>query len=262
MSSRVVFSAGNHSYSLDGERVPGVTTVGKRASRPDGLIRWAARSAAEYAAAHTEELAQMGEASWVAHVAQASDRLRDAGMKSGKQLHSIAERLVFGDPVETSDPDTGEPYPDDVLRMGAEVAHFMDRWDVTPDTALVERPVFHEVHKYAGTFDLCAVLRGGERWLIDYKTGTTGIWPETSMQLTAYSRATHVQVRDHDLLMPPINRCAALWVRPDGWELVPVKSDDDTFSAFLHAMHVHKWTNRRRDDLIGAPLPIPEGEAS
>jgi hypothetical protein len=53
-----------------------------------------------------------------------------------------------------------------------------------------------------------------------------------------------------------------LWVRPDGWELVPVKSDDDTFSAFLHAMHVHKWTNRRRDDLIGAPLPIPEGEAS
>jgi hypothetical protein len=256
--SRLVFSAGNHSYSLDGTRVPGVTTIGKRAERPDGLIRWAARSAAEYAAAHVEELPSMGEASWVAHVTKASDRLRDASMIAGKQLHSIAERLVYGEPVETSDPETGEAYADDVVRMGEQVARFMDSWDVTPDTALVERPVFHDAHRYAGTFDLCAVLRGGDRWLIDYKTGSTGVWPETSMQLTAYSRATHVQIRDRDLLMPPIQRCAALWVRPDTWELLPVKSDDDTFDAFLHAMRVHRWTQRRRDDLIGAPLPIPE----
>lgn len=260
--SRLVFSEGNHSYSLDAVRAFGVSAVVKRASRPDGLIRWSARSAAEYAAAHTEELAVMGEASWVAHVAKASDRLRDASMVAGKQVHSIAERLVFGEPVDTLDPDTGEPYPDDVVRMGSQVAHFMDRWDVTPDTALVEQMVFHDEYRYAGRFDLCAVLRGGDRWLVDYKTGATGVWPETSMQLTAYSRATHVVVRGHDMLLPPIQRCAALWVRPDGWELVPVKTDEDTFRAFLHAMEVHRWTNRRRDDLIGAPLPVPEGEAS
>lgn len=254
-----MFSPGNHSYSLDGKRVPGVTTIGKRAERPDGLIRWAARSAAECAAAHLEELPVMGEAAWVRNVAAESDRRRDAGMTAGKQLHSIAQRLVYGDPVKTTDPDTGEPYSDDVVRMGEQVADFMDRWDVTPDTALVECPVFHDEHRYAGTFDLVAVLRGGKRWLIDYKTGSSGVWAETAMQLTAYRRATHVQIRDHDLLMPPVECAAALWVRPDGWEFLPVVTDEDTWDAFLHALRVHRWTQRRRDELIGAPLPTPEG---
>jgi len=259
--SRLVFNASRHTYSLDGEWVPGVTGVTSKALGKPALLRWAAKSAADWAATHVDELATMGEETWIQRATQASDEIRDRAVAAGKQLHSIAQRLVYGDPVETVDPDTDEPYSDDVVRMGEQVARFMDRWDVTPDTALVECPIFHEGLRYAGTFDLVATLRGGQRWCVDYKTGATGIWSETALQLTAYSRATHVVIGERDMKMPPIDRCAALWVRPDTWELVPVASGDREWSTFRHAMAVAAWAGLRRNDVVGAALPVPEAVA-
>lgn len=262
MSSRLVVGTGRfHTYSLDGKRVPSVTGIIGKATGKPGLVKWSAKLAAQWAAGHMDDLSVLGEESWVRQAYEASDRERDASMLSGKQVHSIAERLIYGEPVQTSDPDTDEPYPDDVVRMGEQTARFMDAWDVSPDTALVETPIFHETLLYAGRFDLCAILRGGERWLIDYKTGQSGVWPETSLQTTAYSRATHVQIGDRDLLMPPVDRCAALWVRPDAWELVPVKSDSLTWDAFKHMMVVAEWASQRRDDVVGSAIPIPEPAA-
>lgn len=259
--SRLVVTGGRwHRYALDGERVPTVTgVVGKAVAKP-GLLRWSARSAAEWAAAHADELPSMGEGLWTQRATEAADMIRDASANAGKQVHFIAQRLVFGEPVETDDPDTGEPYADDVVRMGSQVAHFMDRWDVTPDTALVECPVFNEDEKYAGTFDLVATLRDSKRWLIDYKTGQSGVYPETALQLVAYRHATHVVIGERDMLMPPIDRCAALWVRPDGWELLPVRTDDLVWETFRHAIRVAEFASMKRDDVIAAPLPIPKGD--
>lgn len=260
--SRLVFNESRHTYSLDGSWVPGASTVAKSVGGSSGLVRWAGTEAAKYAAAHVDDLVVLGTDEWVETVAKASDRVRDTRMREGKQVHSIAERLVYGDPVETHDPDTGEEYPDDVVRTGAQVARFMDRWDVSPDDALIERPVFHEDERYAGTFDLQATLRGGDRWLIDYKTGRSGVWLDASLQLTGYSRATHVVVDvgeddARDMLMRPTQRCAVLWVRPDTWELLPVKSDDATWTAFRAALVAYRWNNQRRNDVIGAALPVP-----
>jgi hypothetical protein len=259
MGSRLVVGTGRfHTYSLDGERVPSVTgIIGKAIGKP-GLLKWSAREAALWAAANVESLPVMGEASWIREASAASDRVRDASAAAGTLVHSIAERLIFGEPVESYDPDTKEPYPDDVIRMGEQVARFMDAWDIGPDTALVECAVFHEELRYAGKFDLCAMMRRNEYWMIDYKTGASGVWPETALQLTAYSRATHVQIGDRDMTMRPIARGAALWVRPDGWELVPVRIDEEMWRAFRHAIEVAKWAGLRREDLIGAALPLPE----
>lgn len=257
--SRLVVGTGRwHTYSLDGQRVPSVTTIIGKATAKQALVGWAAREAAAWALAHRDEVEQLGEAAWLKQAAAASDAVRDASMVAGTAVHSIAERLIFGEPVETTDPDTGEPYPDDVVRMGEQVARFLDAWDVTPDTALVEAPIFHEGEQYAGKFDLCAILRGGDRWLIDYKSGASGIWPETALQLTAYARATHVVIGERDMLMPPVDRCAALWVRPDGWQLVPVASGDEVWSTFRHMIPVAAFAGRRRDDVIGGALPVPE----
>jgi hypothetical protein len=263
MSRLVVTTEPYHRYSLDGRTVPSVTGVINKALGKPGLLKWAAKSAAIWCASHVEELQTSGEDEWIARAAGASDRIRDASANAGKQVHSIAERLVYGDPVETADPRTGEMYDDDVLRMGAQVARFMDRWDVSPDTALVERPVFNEEALYAGTFDLSAVLRGGDRWLIDYKSGATGVYPEHSIQLTGYARATHVVIDRPDgdavdLLFPPVDRCAVLWVRPDTWELIPVASDEDQWRTFRAMLFVAEWTKTRPSDLVGAALPVPE----
>lgn len=263
MSSRLVVGQGRwHTYSLDGQRVPSVTTVlSKGVGGKDGLVQAAAKEAALWALTNLGALDVMGQDSWLDQAKGAHRRAWDAAARVGTQVHSIAERLIYGEPVDTADPDTGELYLDDVVRMGEQAARFMDVWDVTPDTALVETPCFHEDLRYAGKFDLCGVLQDGERWLIDYKTGQSGVWPESALQLTAYSRATHVQIGDRDMLMPPVDRCAVLWVRPDFWELVPVKSDQATWEAFQAAMVVARWFSQPKDDLVGAALPIPGAAA-
>lgn len=260
--SRLVVTGGRfHRYSLDGQRVPTVTGITRKAVAKPGLLPWAAKSAAQWSAAHVAELASLGEGLWIDRATKAADRIRDESANAGKQVHSIAQRLVYGEPVQTDDPDTGEPYSDDVVRMGGQVAQFMDRWDVSADTALVERPVFSEKHRYAGTFDLVATLRGGQCWMIDYKTGASGIYPENALQTVAYSHATHVVIGGDDVEMPRIDRCAALWVRPDYWELVPLRSDDVVWSTFLSAMRVAEFMSLRVEDVVAAPLPVPEAIA-
>lgn len=258
MSSRLVFSPKQHRYTLDGAWVPSVSSIVRNVSPNDGLINWSARLAAAWCATNVESLPSMGEGAWTGAAARAHLEARDTGGRTGTAVHSIAERLIHGEPVEPVDPDTGEPYSDDVLRMGEHAARFLDVWDVSPDTALVEQCVFHEQYRYAGRFDLCAVMRGGARWLVDYKTSPSGPYPDNALQLTGYARASHIQIGARDMLMPPIDRCAVLWLRPDGYELVPVKSDARVWATFKHAIPVAAFNRLRRDDVIGAPLPEPE----
>jgi len=259
MSSRLVVDTGGrwHTYSLDGERVLSVSTVKNAVGGKDGLLGWAAKAAANWALANTEAVPVLGEAAWVRECAGAANRERDASALAGKQVHSIAERLIFGEPVDTADPLTGEVYSDDVIRMGEQTARFMDAWNVSPDSALVEAPVFHEELRYAGTFDLVCEMKDRERWIIDYKTGQSGVWIETALQLTGYAHATHIQIGDRDMLMPPIARGAALWVRPDKWQLIPCRIDDEMWRIFQHALEIAKWLRLSRENTIGAALPIP-----
>lgn len=256
--SRLVYSPGRHTYTLDGERVPSVSGIVRGVSPNGGLIHWSARLAASWAATNVDALPTLGEQAWIEQATRAHVAARDAGGRTGTAVHSIAERLIFGEPVEAHDPTTGEDYPDDVIRMGEQAARFLDAWDVTPDTALVEQCVFHEKYRYAGRFDLCAVMRGGDRWLVDYKTSPSGAYPDNALQLTGYARASHVVIGDRDMLMPPIQRCAVLWLRPDAWELVPVKSDNRVWATFRHAIPVAAFNALRRDDVIGGALPKPE----
>lgn len=264
MSSRLVGPFGRwHEYTLDGERVPGVTTIIGKATAKAGLAPAAAKETAHWCATHAAELGTtLDDVEWIEQAKGAHRRAWDRSRDDGTQVHSIAQRLVYGEPVETSDPDTGEPYRDDVVRMGGQVARFMDAWGVSPDTALVEVGVFHDELRYAGQLDLLATLRDGQRWLIDYKTGASGVWPETALQLTAYSRATHVRIGDRDMLMPPVDRCAALSVRPDDWQLVPVKSDELQWQTFVHMVPIAAWAKLRREDVVGGALPKPSTKAA
>lgn len=259
MSSRLVFDPGRHTYSLDGKWVPSVTGIVGKTSAKDGLKWWSAKLAATWCLIHIDDLSVMGEEQWLAAAAHSHDVESKAAMQAGSQLHSVAERLIYGDPVPDVDPDTGLAYPDDVLRMGEQVAFFMDRYQVEP--VLVEAPVFHEELRYAGRADLCADLLG-ERWLIDYKTGASGVWPETALQCCGYAKATHVQLGEKDMLMAQVTKTAALWVRPDSFQLIPLKFDRTVWAAFKASLQAAKFWYQRADVIVGAPLPIPDAEVA
>jgi hypothetical protein len=254
MSSRVGYQERYHRYSLDGEWVPSVTTVTSKALDKPGLAGAAAKETAAWAAIHVDELPQLGEEAWRR---QATGWYRAQWADSrdrGTLLHDLAEALVGGDPLPSEAAD-GTPYPDDVYASAQQLARFMDAWHVNP--LAHEAIVWHETDRWAGRLDLIADLADGNRWLLDYKTGASGIWPETSLQLAAYAHATHIVHKGEDVPMPQVDRAAAVWVRPDQWQLIPVAIGDAVYDVFRHAMPVAAWAKLDRDQSVGAPLPEP-----
>lgn len=254
MASRLVFSPGRHTYSLDGRKVPGVTTIISKATDKPQLVYASAREAATWAATNMDALDILGPDAWIRQAAGAPRSVWDGKAKRGTLLHDAARQLVTGEPL-TPEPD----WPDDVIRSAEQLARFMDQWDVDP--IHTERPVFHSEHLWAGTVDLVAEVRDGTKWLFDYKTGETGIYPKDALQLAAYRNATHMQVERGtelvDIPMPSVDKTGCVWVRPDGYEVRPVLSDPASYSVFRHMIHVAKWSTWDRDESVFQPLPIP-----
>lgn len=268
--TRLRFSAAGwgHRYALDGNLVPSVTTVLNASLNKPGLVGSAVKLTAAWCAINVDSLHRsdvdglrgpglLDESQWrdlaTKHHRNVWNEARDVGVN----VHTIAEQLVYGAQMPAAQAD-GTPWTDDVTRMAEQLADFMDRTSLRP--VVHESLVYHAVHRYAGRFDLIADLdvEGVRaRWLLDYKTGASGVWGEASLQATAYRAATHVQIeRDGDLVdvdMPAVDQCGALWVRPDGWELLPLTTNADQFDAFLAALRLYPWTKRKRDELVGWP---------
>lgn len=260
MSSRIVFNESRHRYSLDGKYVPGVTTVLNKAIGKPALINWSAKLAAQWAATNREAFEILGEENWIQTATAASIRARDEAMRNGTLLHLLAESLVYGDELPAEDPQ-GLPWPDEIYRSAEQLARFYDAWRVIP--VRHEAVVFHSEHRWAGKLDLIADLGSSqERWLLDYKTGASGVWPEATLQANAYANATHIQNGEKDEPMIRVERLGAVWLRPDSWQLHPLRYDPELYTVFGHAMRVAAWTSERADTNVLAPLPIPSKEAT
>lgn len=258
--SRLAYTERWHQYTLDGKKVPSVTGITGVLDKP-ALASAAAKEAALWAVQNTEALAVLDVDEWVKAAAGAPRRVWNQRAEDGQVLHTLAESLVEGTPMPTEV--RGEPVADHVRDMAGQLARFFDAWDVQPIEA--ETMVFHDRYRYAGRFDLAAELRGGVRWLLDYKTTATGIYPETSLQLSGYGHCTHYvddKNEDHDLAELGLERAAAVWIRPDTWELVPVAYDMRVFGYFLHLGAMHSWVKQSRDVSVLDALPRPDGVAS
>lgn len=259
MTSRLVFSPGRHTYSLDGKRVPGVTTVlGKTVNLGNALAGAAARETALWAVVHSDEIDTMGRDTWVANAKAAHRTVWDASRDRGTRLHEAARQLVAGELLTPADPDTGEAWPDDERRMAEHVAAFFDAWEVSPLAS--ERPVFHDTDRWAGTIDLVARMRDGRRWLLDFKTGAS-VYTKDALQLAVYRHATHMQVETPDGLadwpMPAVDDCAVVHVRPDGWQLRPVRADRPMYDVFRSMLPVAAWADWKTEETVYDPVPVP-----
>lgn len=249
MASRLVVSTyknGNHRYSLDGEWVPGVTSLTHVLHKP-ALQTWYARQAATWAALNPEQLATLGHESFVATASKAPDRARDQAGSIGRTLHSHAETLVATGQVDVDEAD---------LPLVVQAADFLDRMLAHPVAS--ERAVFHDMFQYAGRLDLLADLNGSDgTWLLDFKTGASGVWPEMALQQAAYRFCTHMAALDaagEDPPMPPVAHVGIVWVRPEGWQLIPLRADRDVWTTFLALIPLHQFSKRKRDAIVGAPM--------
>jgi len=241
-----------HSYQLDGRKVPSVTRlIGDGAPKPN-LIDWAARSAAEYAADNIDQISGLERDAAVDLIKSAHRRSTSKAAAKGTEIHRLAEQLAAGETVEV---------PETVVGYVDAYSAFLDDWQ--PEFAALEAALLHRRWLYAGTLDALARLAGVDA-VIDIKTGGSGVWPETCLQLAAYRHA-EVILDEHgaEHPMPATTAGYALWLQDDGsYELLPVESGPDMFAIFLHVCHVAAFMGREKDDLIGVPMLAPAPAAA
>lgn len=251
--SGLVFYEKSHRYRLDGEWVPGVTTlIGKGLPKP-ALMYWSAKTVAEWVAEHPDLADQMAEAGgrdpFVAFLKAIPWAKRDTAAVRGTAVHALAEELVHGREVEV--PEHLAPYVDGyVTWLNA----------FRPVALLTERPVANRHWHYAGTFDLIATLMG-QTWLLDVKT-SANTYGDSALQLSAYAGAeTYVDLDGAEQAMPHVDRLGILHVQPGLTELYPVRPGgrEEAWKDFLHVCWVGNAADRIKgylDEALSNPAAV------
>lgn len=249
-----------HGYKLDGEKITGVTTLIKAGLPAPALMFWSARTVAEYVAdadqATLDALRTLGHDGMVETLKKVPWNQAKEKAARGTEVHGLAEKLSRGERVDVPEPLAG--HVDSCVR-------FLDEWRVLPvltETSIASRGG-HGRPRYAGTFDLVADIAGGRRALLDYKTAGKGIFPETALQLAAYRYADFYV--DADRAEQPmdalhITHTYAVWLRADGYDMVPVETDGGISGAAFSAFRAAAYLGARKDVMetwIGEALPPP-----
>lgn len=239
---------GHHYVDATGARVPGVTTILSDGVPKPALINWAANTTADAAVNRWDELAHLPPAKRLDALRRARYDEKDAAANRGTAVHGFAENLVNGQPVQV---------PDELAGHVESYARFLDEFTVK--ALHVEFSIASYRWGYAGTGDLIAdITQGGltRRLLMDVKTNRSGIYGETALQLAAYRYADVLLDGDGEQPMPPVDGCAAIHVRGDGYSLIPVTAEQAQHRLFLHAQQVAGFT-KHGSDLVGAAVTPP-----
>jgi hypothetical protein len=246
---RVDTAKGHYYKDAAGARVPGVTTIiGDGVPKP-ALITWAANATAEAAVDQWEDLTDLKPAQRLKRLQGARYESKDAAAKRGTEVHRAAEELLAGKSVKV---------PEEIAGHVESYARFLDEFQVDP--IHVEFSCVSYRWGYAGTADLCARLvlpdKGPKTLLMDLKTTRSGVYGETALQLAAYRYPDVWIVDDEEIDPVEVDYCAAIHVRADGYDLVPVDVSERQHNQFLYAMKVREFGAESRD-LVGAPIIAP-----
>lgn len=254
---------GHSYYDANGVKVTGVTSVLQKGIPKPALVKWAAGCAATCAVDEWDELSAMPVMDRYNRLVDAPNRDRDTAGVQGTAVHRLAVPLVAGKEVKV---------PQKLRGYVESYARFLDDYKVEPVLTEFTVVSYEPDSEYAGTGDQIADLRvtDGIRqaWpefgdvdlftlLYDIKTGRKGIFGETALQLAAYRYAGfYVDENGEEQPMPTVDATAAVWLRDNGYDLVPVEAGPRQHRQFLYAMQVARFSAESRD-LVGDPVPHP-----
>jgi hypothetical protein len=235
-----------HSYILDGNKVPGVTTLISGGFPKSGLINWAAGTVAAKAVDEWDDLALLPVSERLRTLEKAHNAVRDSAALRGTRVHTLAHKLVHGEQVEV---------PEELAGHVNACVKFLDEWEA--EEIFAERPVFSREHQYGGSPDLVARLRDGQTWLLDWKTNRKGPYGDMAFQLAGYRFAEFYLDEDGlEQPMPEIDEAGVVWLRADGYDLFPFEAGRSVFRQFLYIAEVARAAEDCRDykgdPLIGA----------
>lgn len=250
----------NHSYKIDGVKVPGVTTI-TGYFKSGGLAEYPGKVVAEYAVNNWDSLAALRHADRLKELYAARwAEVRAAGAR-GTEVHKIAARLHAGE--------RDVPYPDELAGHVESCVDWLDTMD--PRVQARELIIGNRDVRYCGTLDLIADLGpipwDGEilpaaRWLLDLKTSRSGIFPETALQCCGYENAD-VFIAEDGAERPfgwlGVERCAAVHIRGDGWDFIPLDTGPDTWAYFRYLAWLYHAQEAKKEwvGVAAGPFPSP-----
>jgi hypothetical protein len=254
----------NHWYvdeDANGERVPGVTTLAGNGLPKPALLNWAGDATAEYAVDRWDELSALPLSERLKKIKGGRYEKRDAAANKGTAIHKLAERLIAGEKVTVPDALTG------YVRS---CVQFLDDFDLR--AVHVEAVVYSETRRHVGTLDLIADVllpdapeydhiprddSGYSRGLLDWKTSRSGIFGDVALQLAPYRHSEFMVLPSGEVIdMPDVDFCAGIHLRADGYTLVPLLCDENTYRDFLYVKEVARIVDSLRD-LVGEPIVPP-----
>ncbi|MFE9125080.1 hypothetical protein ACFYOF_06590 [Streptomyces sp. NPDC007148] len=271
-------SQGWYRDPITGAKLRRVTTILEQGCcKGDALTFWAGNITADTAMDNLPYLVhsslnpdQRTEArNWLA---RAHVRKKDERKDVGTAVHDLIEAKVLGTPMPEellTDPNL-TPFLDHFLT-------FVDEWQVEFEAS--EMTVGNYEQGYAGKLDyllrspLIAMALGAyfgtevpadSVYMGDTKTGgeldIKGVYPEASLQMSAYRHAKVAWLRDGSQVpMPPTFWAGVvLHLRPEGYRLIPAVADDAVFEAFLTVKANAEWTSGLSKQVIRPALTLPQ----
>lgn len=240
-----VATPGGRLYAWEGphgtETFDSVTNVLSKVLAKPALVPWAAKVCAEYTADNVRQLVRLPHDEVVMRVKSAPNEVRDAAAHRGTLVHALAEATTLGQTPTV---------PGELKGYVASWAQWVS--DFRVDFEVSEGTIYNREHGYAGTFDLIASTPSLGRILIDYKTGRD-VYPEAAKQLTAYRHGEFIGLPDgSEGAMPEVDGTYVVRLAPDGYQMVPVRSDASQWTAWLYVLAL--YYDMKRTDLIGKPM--------
>lgn len=238
------------------EKVPGVTSVLNMLPKPF-LKFWASKVTAETAVENLGSIVSIAmndPKGAVDYLKRAPDRFTANSADVGTEVHDLFERLAKGETVNERrlSPEV-KPY----------VAHFREfEAEFEPEFVFLEETIWSETHGYAGSFDFMAWINDpdnpGERVLVigDWKTTRSGVHEEVALQLSAYAHADFILRPDGEEIPLPENITAGvvMHARPEGWQVVPARIDEEVFGYFLTLRKTFDYDREGKKTVLGDPV--------
>ena len=234
--------------------VPGVSAIVDMLPK-GALTPWAARLAAEWAIGNLDEVKSLlsepdGEKKAIDKIKGASSRYADRAAKEGTSVHHYAETIARAvmngtKPQATEMPQGTMPYLKNYVR-------FLKEFDVEP--VMLETVVWNETIGYAGRIDMACIMHAinEDLVIVDTKSGASGVWESVSLQQTAYRYAEFYWDEEKDELfpMPEIAGAYALWLRPNGFALIPVETTQIELAQLQRLRGSLEWRRTRGKKVI------------
>lgn len=204
------------------------TAIGKPA-----LVGWAAKTVATNAVNRLPEITVLartkGAAAAIQVLKSSPYEEKTTAANLGTRIHDIAERHQLGQGLPSEYTEAEDPMVQNYLA-------WLEDWQ--PVFEATEATVINFTDLWAGTLD--GLVRFPRiPWLdglyvLDYKTGKTGPYPEWSLQIGgAYAHAEVLLTPDGtEVPMPEVDGALALRIRPEKYAMHKLRSDQEIYDVF------------------------------